>query len=498
MKRIASLVIAAGVTLGLVSGAWAVDFKAGGSFEMGYYYANHSAFTNQDQDRFGAATRIQFRLDAVANENLRGVYQMRVGTTSWGRNGNSGVGPSSGFGIGTQGVNVRTLEAYLSFRWPDTNLKFRMGLMPMSAPQAVKGKYTNSIVMMERAAGLEATYDFNKNVSVVAHWMRLANDGDGVISNTASSRRHSKMDLFLLSMPVRTDWLDVTPWGMYSMVGRNAKFNVGNSPYYLNSENFLPNLPDTTLAAHGKDGKIWWGGLALDVKALDNWILKGDVIYGRYKSDYDAGGIGNAHNGTLLGGTGDPKRAGWMVDLQIGYKMDHFTPTLIAFYATGDDTSDLKNNKSGRLPVISNLGGWTSLGGTNSIAATSDAIDRKLMCAQGYTGMWGVMLALEDIKFIDKLTSTFRVLYLRGTNDNEILKEWAKSGKAADPWYLGKSDSAWEFNFNHEYKLYENLGWWAEFGYIIMDRKSAHEPVGNHEMQSKNAYSLFTGFYYKF
>lgn len=498
MKKIASFLVAMGMTLGLAAEALAVDFKAGGSFEMGYYYANHSAFTNQPQDRFGAATRIQLRLDAIANENLRGVYQMRVGTTPWGRNGGDGIGPSSGFGIGTQGVNVRTLEAYLSFRWPGTNLKFRMGLMPMSAPQAVKGKYTDSIVMMERAAGLEATYELNKNVSVIAHWMRLDNDGDGVLSNTETSRRHSKMDLILLAVPVKTEAIDVTPWGMYGMVGRNAKFNVGNSPYYLNSENFLPNLPDTAQAAHGKDGRIWWGGLAMDIKALNDWILKGDVIYGHYSADYDAAGMGDAHAGSLYDRTGDPKRAGWMFDLQVGYKMDYFTPTLMAFYSTGDDAGDLKNNESGRLPVISNLGGWTSLGGTNSIAATSDGIDRKLMCAQGYTGMWGVMLALEDIRFIDRLTSAFRVLYLRGTNDNEILEDWARRGHAADPWYLGRDDSAWEFNFNHEYKLYENMGLWVELGYIIMDRDTAHEPAGSHALSSKNAYSLFTGFYYRF
>lgn len=497
MKKIASLLVAAGLVLGSAMGASAIDFKAGGSFEMGYYWADHSQMNNMDQDKFGAATRIQLRMDAIANENLRGTYQMRIGTTSWGVNNNNGTGPNSGYGIGTQGVNVRTLEAYLSFRWPDTNLKFRMGLFPMRAPQAVKGQYTGSMIMDERAAGLEAVYEFNENVSVVAHWSRLANLGDGVIES--ADRRHSKLDVVMLAVPVKTSIINVTPWGMYGQAGQNATYYTGraDNPYHASSALYSPTGVDTQTHVVGKDGKLWWGGLALEVTALENWILKADVIYGSYRADFTSGSTDpnqRAQN-SLAGSTNDPKREGWLFDAQVGYKLEYFTPTLTAFYSTGDDYSDWKRNESGRIPVLSNLGGWTSLGGMNSIAATSDGIDRKLMCSQGYTGMWGVMAALEDIKFIDKLTSTFRVMYMQGTNDDDILKH--NRGGKTSPWYLGESDSAWEFNFNHEYKLYENLGFWVELGYIILDRDSANEPT-TARYQSKNASSIFTGFYYKF
>lgn len=500
MRKIASLLVAAGLVLGSAMGASAIEFEAGGSFEMGYYWADHSQFNDLPQDKFGAATRIQLRLDAIANENLRGTYQARIGTTSWGVNG-TGTGPNSGYGIGTQGVNVRTLEAYLSFRWPGTNLKLRMGLFPMRAPQAVKGQYTGSMIMDERAAGLEAVYEFNKNVSVVAHWSRLANQGDGAIAD--SSKRNSKVDVIMLAVPVTTDIINVTPWGMYGQVGKNSGYYTGspNNPYHASSAQYLPTGADTQ--GHqviGDDGRLWWGGLALEVTALDNWILKGDVIYGSYRADYTNSLYkhgANVYNDMGFGSTNDPKREGWLFDIQIGYKLDYFTPTLMAFYSTGDDYSDWKNNESGRIPVLSNLGGWTSLGGMNSIAATSDGIDRKLMNSQGYTGMWGVMLALEDIKFIDKLTSCFRVMYMQGTNDNDIIKASNRRGNKVSPWYLGTSDSAWEFNFNHEYKLYENLGFWVELGYIILDRDSDNEPT-NAKWQSKNASSIFTGFYYKF
>lgn len=500
MKKIASLLVTVGLVLGSVAGASAIEFKAGGSFEMGYYWADHSRFNDLPQDKFGAATRIHLRFDAIANENLRGVYQARIGTTSWGVNNGNGTGPQSGYGIGTQGVNVRTLDAYLNFRWPGTNLKLRMGLFPTGNPQAVRGKYSGGLVLEERVAGLEAAYEFNKNVSVVATWSRLANQGDGVIGS--SGARHSKMDIIMLAVPVTTDVINVTPWGMYGMAGENAEYHVGSADNYNiyldNSSMYLPTEPDTRNAVNGKDGKLWWAGLAVDVTALENWILKADAIYGRYKADYTNRASNTSYiSRSMIGKTGDPKREGWMFDLQVGYKLEHFTPTMIAFYSTGDDYSDWKNNESGRLPILTNLHGWTSLGSFNNIAANSDGIDRKLMNAQGYTGMWGIMLGLEDIKFIDKLTSAFRVLYMRGTNDDDILKAYRKTGKNVSPWYLGTSDSAWEFNFDHEYKLYENLGFWVQLGYIILDRDHDNEPL-NSKYQSKNAASVFTGFYYKF
>lgn len=475
MKRILSLFAAAGIVFGVAAGASAIDFKAGGTFEMGYQWNNHPTITSGDTDHFGAATRVNLKFEAIANENLRGVYQARVGTLQWGVNEGNGTGKNSGAGIGTQGVNVKTLDAYLSFRWPDTDLKVRMGLFKMTTPQAVKGKYSDPTVLGERVAGVDLNYAFNKNVAVTLAWMRTANKNDGVI-DPDTGVRHSKMDIFMLALPIKTDAVNVTPWGMYGMVGENAnpggKFNTAFRP--VNPDGNYPN------AWNGKDGKIWWGGLALDVKAVDNWIIKADAIYGRYKADR----IGNIGH--------DPKREGWWFDAQIGYKMDFMTPMLTAWYSTGDDSSDLSKGESGRLPVLSTSSGLTSLGGRNNIAGTQVGA-RDTMNAQGYTGTWAVMAHIEDIKFIDKLTSAFRVAYIRGTNDKDIVKNQARTGKVA-PWYLAKNDSAWEFNLDNEYKLYKELGFWVELGYIILDRNKSNRPA-NYE---NNDVRIFTGFYYSF
>lgn len=487
MKRILSLIAAAGMFVFSAAGASAIDFKAGGTFEMGYMWQNHPTFTDDSIDRFGAATRINLKFEAIANENLRGVYQARIGTLNWGVNENNGVGKNSGAGIGTQGVNVKTLDAYLNFRWPGTNLNVRMGLFKMNNPQAVKGKYADPTVLGERVAGVEATYTFNKNVAVTAAWTRTANNGDGVI--TDNDNRQSKMDIMMLAVPVKTDIVNVTPWGMYGMVGKNAK------PSGTYNVTFRPVSPDGKSYANGKDGKIWWGGLAVDVKAFSNFIIKADAIYGHYEADSISGSSVGLVDGTgaTISGTGDPKRAGWWFDAQVGYKMDYMTPMLSFWYSTGDDYSDLKNNESGRMPVLSYASGLTSLGGRNNIAGTQYGA-RDLMNSQGYTGTWAIMAHIEDIKFVDDLTSAFRVAYIRGTNDDEITKNWARSGKSISPWYLAKNDSAWEFNLDNEYKLFKELGLWLELGYIVLDRNSENRTSS----YVNNDVRIFTGFYYSF
>lgn len=477
-------------------GSFAVDFKFSGTMEHGFYWSDHTIFNDLPQDKFGAASRTHLRFDVIADENLRGVYQVRIGTTSWGVNKGNGIGKQAGYGVGTQGVNIRTLDAYLSFRWPGASLNVRMGLMPVGAPAAVTGEFSKSFIFHERVAGIQVSHSLTRNISFTATWARLANLGDGILEK---SERSSKFDLMMLAVPITAGSLKVTPWGMYGLIGRNA--HIAATPNKLDTL-FRPNAPDTDNGPvlNGKNGKIWWTGAAFDITACTRLFFKSDIIYGRYAAD----SMGQSleipdREGRAGHNVGAPKREGWWVDAQLGYKMDHMTPTLSVWYATGDKYNDIRRNKSGRIPILSNLSGLTSLGGFNSRAASTDGVDRKLMNRQGYTGTWGLVAGLERIRFLDKLTSYLRILYMRGTNSNEILRNWSQAGRTASPWYLGSKDSSWEFNFNHEYKLYEDMGLWVDLGYIILHRNKANKPLGsNAENHLKNAASIFTGFYYKF
>ena len=105
MKRIMTLVLAAGLTLGAVSQASAVDFKAKGQWIMGFGYVDTN-YTPQVNDRkthtgdnFAAVQRLRLQLDVVASEALSGTVYFEIGDTTWGHN-------RSGGQLGTDGVIV--------------------------------------------------------------------------------------------------------------------------------------------------------------------------------------------------------------------------------------------------------------------------------------------------------------------------------------------------------------------------------------------------------
>ena len=106
MKKIATLLLAAGLVFGAATGASAIDFKAKGQWMMNFDYGQNGGFTggngvtgfngtnrgrNQGEDEFEAKQRIRLQLDAVASEALSGTVYFEMGTQKWGQ-GVNGTG----------------------------------------------------------------------------------------------------------------------------------------------------------------------------------------------------------------------------------------------------------------------------------------------------------------------------------------------------------------------------------------------------------------------
>ena len=83
MKRICTLVLAAGLLFGAATGANAIDFKAKGQWLMGFGVGDANPIKNfrdatgkkqkfNSDDNFQAAQRLRLQLDAVASEALSG------------------------------------------------------------------------------------------------------------------------------------------------------------------------------------------------------------------------------------------------------------------------------------------------------------------------------------------------------------------------------------------------------------------------------------------
>ena len=107
MKKIATLLLAAGLVFGAATGVSAIDFKAKGQWIMSFDYGQNHAFTGGNgrtgngngEDEFEARQRVRLQLDAVASEALSGTVFFEIGDQLWGRaNGiaNRGAGGALG------------------------------------------------------------------------------------------------------------------------------------------------------------------------------------------------------------------------------------------------------------------------------------------------------------------------------------------------------------------------------------------------------------------
>ena len=480
MKKILTLMLAAGMLLGAASGARAIDFKASGEWLVGFGLGDGSLIKDvNDQkrhhdDTFNAGQRIRLQLDAVASETLSGTVFFEIGDQMWGQS-------ESGGALGADSTSVVKLKnAYIDWMVPNTDLKLRMGLQAVALPNVAGG----SAIMDGDAAAVVASYQFNENVGLTALWMRPLNDSytgtnaDGEAYGNGYKNYLDNMDLFALMLPLKFDGVELTPWAMYGMQGKNTRFNEGGVetadgalnvtlPGYYPGMNFGPG----GLGHTGKSyGSMFWAGLPVAITAFDPLNIEFDINYGYVEAmgRYDV--LKRGVESVL----GNSKREGWLVKALVEYKMDWGTPGIFGWYASGDD-GNVKNG-SERLPSIAGSGNFTSFMGDGNLAWGTgyNFYDNNLT----YAGTWGVGLQIADVSFVEDLKHTFRVAYWGGTNSPSMVKymgsavAWDDTTAVQDGPYLTTNDGLLEFNLVNSWQIYENLEANLELGYIInmMDR----------------------------
>ena len=472
MKKILTLMLAAGMLLGAASGAKAIDFKASGEWLVGFGLGDGSLIKDVDnkkrhhEDTFNAGQRVRLQLDAVASESLSGTVFFEIGDQMWGN-------AESGGALGADGKEVKVKNAYIDWMVPNTDLKLRMGLQAVAMPNVAGG----SAIMDGDAAAVVASYQFNDNVGLTALWMRPLNDNYAgrVYGDREDYQKNylDNMDLFALMLPLKFDGVELTPWAMYGMQGKNTRFNEGEVetadgalnmtlPGYLPGMNFGPGGLGKTSKAYGS---MFWAGLPVAITAFDPLNIEFDINYGYVEAmgRYDV-----LKRGTDLV-RGNSKREGWLVKALVEYKMDWGTPGIFGWYASGDD-GNVKNG-SERLPSIAGAGNFTSFMGDGNLAWGTgyNFYDNNLT----YAGTWGVGLQIADVSFVEDLKHTFRVAYWGGTNSPSMVKymgsgvAWDETTAAQDGPYLTTNDGLLEFNLVNSWQIYENLEANLELGYIV-------------------------------
>ena len=472
MKKILTLMLAAGMLLGAASGAKAIDFKASGEWLVGFGLGDGSLIKDVDNkkyrhhDTFNAGQRVRLQLDAVASESLSGTVFFEIGDQMWGN-------AESGAALGADGKVVKVKNAYIDWMVPNTDLKLRMGLQAVALPNVAGG----SAIMDGDAAALVASYQFNDNVGLTALWMRPLNDNytgtnaeDEPYGNGYNNYLDN-MDLFALMLPLKFDGVELTPWAMYGMQGKNTRFNEGgvgtaDGALDVTLPGYLPGMNEFALGKTGKAyGSMFWAGLPVAITAFDPLNIEFDINYGYVEAmgRYDV-----LKRGTDLV-RGNSKREGWLVKALVEYKMDWGTPGIFGWYASGDD-GNVKNG-SERLPSIAGAGNFTSFMGDGNLAWGTgyNFYDNNLT----YAGTWGVGLQIADVSFVEDLKHTFRVAYWGGTNSPSMVKymgsgvAWDDTTAAQDGPYLTTNDGLLEFNLVNSWQIYENLEANLELGYIV-------------------------------
>ena len=521
--------LAAGLLMGVAGGAKAIEFKAQGEWLVGFGLAdatlsehtrgpNHAAKEKtNDNDTFGAAQRLRLQLDAVASEALSGTVYFEIGTQNWGKSDEGGA-------LGADGNNaIKLKNAYIDWLIPQTDARVRMGIQALALPNMAGG----SSVLDADVAAVVANYKFNENVGLTAFWARPVNDnfnastyGNG--DSKAKSNYLDNMDLFAVSLPMTFDGVEVTPWAMYGMLGRNALRGLetidDNEPWATNDGalgltipgltpgfNYVNGTPLDSRTTSKQYGNMFWVGLPVGITMFDPLNIEFDVNYGYVESmgRFDVSKRGSDTD-IVRGST---ERQGFVVKALVEYKMDWATPGIFGWYGSGDD-GNIKNG-SERMPSIAGAGNFTSFIGDGNLAwgaGPGDVADWNMT----YAGTWGIGGQLKDMSFLEDLKHTLRVAYWGGTNAPSMVKYMAEAsswseGYGGDGPYLTTNDGLLEFNLINQWQIYENLEANLELGYVVnmidqdtWKKDGYYSGGGNGSFDKKDAWKAQLVFAYSF
>ena len=494
MKKLLTLFLAAGMTLSAAHGASAVELKVSGIYDFSFtgtanMNGSNSFMSSSDHRHnlkdelrsrhFDALQRLRLGMEFVVSEQLSAFYQAQIGTFAWG-------GPykgakkmeTDGGALATRATNISTRLAYLDWMIPTTDIHIRMGQQPFALPGFVAG----SPVLDDPATGVSITAPVTDWLDLSGFWIRAISDpwknSDGVYDYNSTD-----VDLFGLIADMKFDAFRLTPWAVVGHGGKHFSdvSNTGSTSSGILPFNGMDRLSwnDGVLESEAdpSSSTIWFAGFSGEYKPFDPLRLALDFYYS---------GTENSHAST--------ERNGWYVAGLAEYKLPYFVPTLVAWYASGDD----KKPTNGSEQPLTLSGGFAPgacsyFDGRFSIANTIDKCDAG--------GTWGVSAQLNKITFLRDLYHDLAITYFQGTNNKnmpfDINNLYGGDVSPAD--YLTTKDSIIEVDFNSSYHIYKNLVAVLELSYLFQDINSnVWRNADNEKADFSDAWSASLNFRYKF
>ncbi len=464
MKKLLTLLLAAGMTLSAAHGASAVELKVSGIYDFSFSGTSNMNGSRSFMDssdyrhnlnrelhgrQFDALQRLRLGMEFVMSEQLSAFYQAQIGTYYWGGPyKGAGKAEADGGSLATRAANVTTRLAYLDWMIPTTSIHVRMGQQPITLPNYVAG----SPILDDPASGVVISSSVTDWLDLSGFWVRAVSDP---LKNSTGEYRFDSadVDLFGVMADMKFDSFRVSPWGVVGHGGKdfaevsNAGPTASGVLPFNGMDRLSWNGSSIVSEADGSSSTIWFAGIGGEYKPFDPLRLALDFYYSA---------TDNSHAST--------ERSGWYVAGLAEYKMPWFVPTLVAWYASGDDS----NPTNGSEQPLTLSGGFDPgarayFDGRFSIANTIDKCDAG--------GTWGVSAQLNKISFLRDLHHDLAVTYFQGTNSknmpNIINHQYGGSVSPAD--YLTTKDYIIEVDFNSTYNIYKNLVAVLELSYLFQD-----------------------------
>ena len=419
MKRISSLLLAAAMAFGAAGAADAAELKVSGvmDFAFGAARTDIKEDNRDGEEYFRAEQRFRPQLNFVASESLQAVMQLEIGTTAFGR----AEGNYRGGQIDQRDNNIEVKRLYLDWIIPTTEVTVRMGKQPLALPSATG--FGNPVFDSD-VAGIVASGQINDMVGLTGFWVRPYDD------DQENNDLSDEVDAIGVVVPVKGEGWSVSPWAMYASIGNADTISI-------------PQATDQR-----EDTSAYWVGFGTDYQIMDGLKFALDAMYGG-TNDFDDSNI---------------SASGYFIDAALSYDIENIgTASLLGWYASGNSGDD---EDFGQIPVLGTNGGFhpTSFGAPGSVGIGVDSA-----VFNSGVGTWGLGAELADVTFVEDLSHTFRVVYMQGTNNRQRVLDNTTLVVDEGNGYFTHHDSAWEFNFDSKYQIYENLAAFVELGYIAID-----------------------------
>jgi hypothetical protein len=428
MKKVLSTVAALGLVAGLASTAAAVEFKMSGNYLVEGAYLSNAQGTGMDvteangdstpSDAYWLHT-FEIKPTMKVNDKISMNATIRLADDNFWGEQNDTSGLATGGSLG----DVEVWHLYMDYASPIGNTRF--GRVPA-------GSYGTAFRDFDYRANRIAWWPnfVEKPWSIMLYTDKVV-DNDTIGANTQTAADYDK---YVARVYYKNDTMDTgLHYGYYNDLNDNTTWNsVTAHSTYADQK--------SELTAYGKF-------------KVDNYFINAELTHFFGSRDYYT---------EVIGTTQDRDFDGWAGMLQVGGKFDALTPSLMYFYASGQDMSETVGNGGDIETGLSTSG--TSMG-------TGDLFEPLYILTGRHTGMLNNDLFTGNTA----LMSTAGVHAVVAAADYVVSPQlslhgaigWAQADEAAIAGYTNRDDDyGWEYNIGAAYKLLDNLTYEAHFGYL--------------------------------